>query len=497
MVVSGETKNVKKQAGALLNLLQRRVMLVTAIVVFAVLAGKVAFVRVFPLPYDEGYHFGLIKVYAHHVSPFLTSQDPSTYSLGAITRDPSYLYHYLLSFPYRLITVFFHSEFSQVFMLRGLNIALGIGSLLLVYRLSRKLGLTSLAAQLVVLALAITPVFFDVAGQINYDNLLLPVFLVAIILTIHLKERLQANRVSLTTFLWWLVILISGSLIKFSFLPVALGAGLFIGAYLGLYVRANGLGPIKQLGQAKDIVMIAVVLLFGLLWGQRYVINTVKYHTPVPQCDAVLSVRDCMAYAPWARNYQLHESRGQRPLAGTQTVAYTRYWVRAMYMQVFSIVSARGAKVVYTPIAIALNVFKFVSFGAIMLGLVIIRRLCLRGLDAKLLIGMIGFSYLMSLWARNFNDFHNLHAIVAVQGRYLLLLVPVFYLLVAESYQTVIQIIVGFQREKLFAQIATLMVVCWLGILAIKRIGQAAVSITARLYEQGLYLERSVFLRNA
>lgn len=121
----------------------------------------------------------------------------------------------------------------------------------------------------------------------------------------------------------------------------------------------------------------------------------------------------------------------------------------------------------------------------------------MRGLDAKLLIGIVGFLYLVSLWARNFNDFHNLHAIVAVQGRYLLLLVPVFYLLVAESYQTVIQIIVGFQREKLFAQIATLMVVCWLGILAIKRIGQTAILITTRFYQQGLYLERSVFLRNA
>ena len=56
----------------------------------------------FQMAFDESYHLGLIQFFSHRLNPIVTSQTNS-YNLGAIAHNPSFLYHYLLSFPYRLL----------------------------------------------------------------------------------------------------------------------------------------------------------------------------------------------------------------------------------------------------------------------------------------------------------------------------------------------------------------------------------------------------------
>src|SRR5687768_3417552 len=53
---------------------------------------------------DEGTHLRTIALYAQDgIDPFIQHQPPEAYQLGAVSRSPSYLYHYLMSFPYRLL----------------------------------------------------------------------------------------------------------------------------------------------------------------------------------------------------------------------------------------------------------------------------------------------------------------------------------------------------------------------------------------------------------
>jgi hypothetical protein len=78
----------------------------------------------YPMAFDEDFHLGIIRLYAHHISPFWNAQPPGADKFGAVFRDPSYLYQYLMSFPYRLISVFTADQTIQVLWLRAINIGL-------------------------------------------------------------------------------------------------------------------------------------------------------------------------------------------------------------------------------------------------------------------------------------------------------------------------------------------------------------------------------------
>src|SRR5690348_13109817 len=93
----------------------------------------IAISAAYPMAFDEDFHFGLIKIYSHHWLPFLSGQPEGADAFGAVARDPSYLYHYLMSFPYRLISFCTGNETAQVVFLRLLNIML-FGTALVLFR---------------------------------------------------------------------------------------------------------------------------------------------------------------------------------------------------------------------------------------------------------------------------------------------------------------------------------------------------------------------------
>ncbi len=53
----------------------------------------------YPMAFDEDFHLGLIRLYASHGWPFWSGQPANADVFGAVARDPSFLYHYLMSFP--------------------------------------------------------------------------------------------------------------------------------------------------------------------------------------------------------------------------------------------------------------------------------------------------------------------------------------------------------------------------------------------------------------
>src|SRR5690348_2593324 len=72
----------------------------------------------YPLAFDEEFHFGLIQLHASQWLPFFTSQPPHADAYGSVVRDPSYLYHFLMSVPYRLIRLVTINEVAQIIVLR-------------------------------------------------------------------------------------------------------------------------------------------------------------------------------------------------------------------------------------------------------------------------------------------------------------------------------------------------------------------------------------------
>src|ERR1700760_1243745 len=119
------------------TLLSKRVFLYFILSLFVLEAGYIAIRSNFPLAFDEGYHLGIIQLYAHQWSPFFSHLPQSTGQFGPLATDPSYLYHYLMSFPYRLVLLFTNNTFFVVLAMRFINIGLFAGGLVLFRKVLR------------------------------------------------------------------------------------------------------------------------------------------------------------------------------------------------------------------------------------------------------------------------------------------------------------------------------------------------------------------------
>ena len=441
------------------------------------LAAKIAFVRQFPLPYDEGFHFGLIRLYAHHLNPFLSGQPQGADAYGAVARDPSYLYHYLMSFPYRLIALVIPGETGQVIALRCLNIALGLTTLYLVYRLAKRCGLSDIGAGLVSLALAVTPVFYDLAAQINYDNLLLPLALLSVLSAINVTDQFRRRQVPLVQVSLLTSLILLASIVKYSYLPI----GLAIAGYVAMVALRNlGFGVFARIGQVfstlrplTKVMLVMLVVISSGLWAQRYVVNMAEYHTPHPQCHAVLSVAACSNYSPWARNYQLHADRDTRPLPSRPIITFTNFWVKTVSMELYAIVHAYPTYVSYAPVGGLMVISAMVvTIGG--LAVVFFFKEFRRSMPMWTLLVLVSALYLTTLYGQNFSDYRNLHDFVAIQGRYLLPVIPLVYIGIAVSYGVAAKSLFNFEKEKLYAILLGLVVVGWLGLRQLRHIGQLA-----------------------
>ena len=143
----------------------------------------------FPQAFDEDFHFGLIQLHAQQWLPFFAHQPAGAEVHGAVVRDPSYLYHYLLSFPYRLLSVWTPSLAVQVIALRLINIGMFIGGLFVYRALLTRLGLSRRLIHTILLFFVLTPAMPLLAANINYDNL---VFLLTAALLLYVVRFIQA-----------------------------------------------------------------------------------------------------------------------------------------------------------------------------------------------------------------------------------------------------------------------------------------------------------------
>ena len=162
-------------------------------VFFVIEAIWIAVTGAFPMAFDEQFHLGIIKIYAHHVSPFLTHQPSNADEFGAVFRDPSYLYQYIMSFPYRLINLFIHTQTAQIIALRFINIALFISSLPIFRRLLVRSKLSPALINVLFMVFVLVPVVPLLAAQINYDNLFMPLVATALLLTVKLSDEIKAK----------------------------------------------------------------------------------------------------------------------------------------------------------------------------------------------------------------------------------------------------------------------------------------------------------------
>ncbi len=327
--------------------------------IFILEASWIALSAVYPQAFDENFHFGLIKVYSHYWLPFLNQQPPGADAFGAVARDPAFLYHYLMSFPYRLIELFVHSLEGQVIVLRFINIALFASSIILFRKILKWTGLSKQLVNLILFLFILIPIVPQLAGQINYDNLLMPLIATACLLTFKIIDQINLKIINISTITWLLVVSLMATMVQYQFGPIFLATILYLGYQIYRKYKLNYWKVFSQLylswkQQSLILKLVLTVLVFFLLamFIQRDGYNIYQYHTVAPSCDQVLSIDSCKQYSVWDANYIRHNDIANHSVSITymNPVFYIGSWIYWMWYRLFFAINGINSFTNYPPL---------------------------------------------------------------------------------------------------------------------------------------------------
>lgn len=435
------------------------------IVAFLVITAVwVAISSLYPMAFDENFHLGIIKLYAEVWNPFAITQTPGAAEFGSITTDPSYLFHYIMSFPYRLLAAITSSETAIVIVLRFINIALFAAGMLVYRNVFLRVKISPAIINAVFAVFVLIPVVPLLAGQINYDNLLLLIVAVVFWLTLRIREGLRSQGEKLPTafMLWLLILLLVASVVKYAFLPIAAGVVFYVCYEIYRVLRHGKEVPVQAWRDFKQFsvpLKIALVGLLGvgmLLFSQRYVVNIVRYHEPVPDCAAVLTIEECNQYSVWRRDNayaQTKEGLEQRnPAYYTAT-----HWAWGMWHRLFFTLAGptndyatRKQLPIPSYLAIALVT------GGILLAVVYGRAL-LRQYPIFVLFLVVGALYVAAVWLQVYQMYVYTGRPVAINGRYIIPLLPAFGVILAVAYSRFFSPIGQAKTKSMFACVVLLL----------------------------------------
>lgn len=417
---------------------------------FILEAAWISISGAYSMAFDENYHLGIIRYYSSRFLPFWSAQPAGADGLGAINRDPSYLYQYLMSFPYRVFSHFVHSEMAQVIFLRGFSIALFVCGILIFRKILAQTGISKAMLHVIIAIFILTPVAPFLAAQLNYDNLLFVGVGTSLVLTQKLVEQLRNKRVlNLKTLILLVGVALLSSLVKYAYLPVLVGILIYLIFMLVKFIRRQKWPKVwkslrKQwlaFSKVQMILFTLLILVSGGLFMERYGVNMVRYHTPTPECDQVIGVERCLSYGPWRRNYltYLDKQNGTLPVLSTNPVNYSvTMWGKRITNELFFTVDGTSSNFMTRD---PLQITRIFSVATILVGLALFLR-WQRELRQRYQLGLlltVSCVYVALLWTQNYMDFVHLGFPFAIQGRYLIPVLPMLYLFIALGFNRALQ----------------------------------------------------------
>ncbi|HEY1645002.1 MAG TPA: hypothetical protein VGF75_01280, partial [Candidatus Saccharimonadales bacterium] len=398
-------------------------------------AAWIALTAAYPQAFDEQFHFGLIKLYSHYTLPFLSKQPAGANAFGAVARDPSYLYHYLMSFPYRIIELVTKRQAYQVIALRLIDIALFAYGLILFRKILLKTKLSEGLANVTILIFALIPIAPQLAGQINYDDMLFPLVAATCLLCFKLIDQIRSQKVSFRTLSSILILATLASLVKFAFLPIFLGLVCFFAVYILHSYRKKlaGLwrgfkGSFRKESLLLKLLMIGGMIVAGGLFIQRDAVNLVEYHSVDPACSSVISLSDCKAYSAWYASYKRHEENvvTKKVIPDKNVFTYAAQWTYWMWYRLFFAVNGQTSGYVnYPPLPLPSAIALVIGIVGVVAVIRYRRELFHANAYATFLMVACLF-YIVALIAQGYATYQFTAVLENMNGRYFL---PVLLLL--------------------------------------------------------------------
>ncbi len=419
------------------------------IVALFILQGLwIALSAYYPMLFDEQYHVNVIAIYSHQLTPFIAHQPPEAGLYGDITRNSSYLFQYLMSFPYRFTSLFTDSLTAHIIVLRIICVLFWAGGIVVFNKLLRLAKVSASIRHIIILIFTLIPLVPFTAANVNYDSLVFLLF--PTMLYMALKGLQKGKR----QILWMVGALTTGAfacLVKFSVLPILLAVAVFIA--IGLYRQYRGQIVPKLWKQLKSApiwlstVVFAFAFLAAGLFVERYGVNLALYHRLEPACRQLHPKKQCAQYTVINRDYEWKKRFQENPHPLLSPPIYTvGYFIPHTFNDFFVTAAYTGGKVaLYQPIGklegSGGNAFlRFTSWAIFIVSFILVvatwRRVKYRQLRYLFLV--VGLTYVVALWIKIYSSYLELGTPVAAQGRYMIpLLIPIFTIVALAINQVV------------------------------------------------------------
>lgn len=403
---------------------------------FVFQAVWIALSAIYPQAFDEAFHFGIIKIYAKHWSPFLTRQPVGGNPYGALARDPSYLYHYLMSFPYRFFYLFTHDQTTLIICLRLIDVTLFTVGIILFRKLLLKAKVSRTLVNIILLIFTLIPIVPQLAAHINYDNLLIPLTAWTCLLTLNVVDEIRDHKPNTRSLTILASVCLLTGIVKYAYLPIFAAIIMFILFVVFQqnrtkenwkqsfrYLRTTWL---QQSLIVKAFLIVAIVVSFGMFF-QRDGLNLIDYHTVTPDCAKILSEKACNEYTVWRSDNIWHVQllEDQKKVKFENPAVYFASWLYWIWYRLFFAVNGPGSNYTnYPPLPLPSAVAIVLAIAGTISAIIWRHRIFKDQYLSFFLLA--SFLYLATLLFSGWQDYHYTNVLVDMNGRYLL---PVLLLL--------------------------------------------------------------------
>jgi hypothetical protein len=419
------------------------------------------------VPPDEHYHFGLIQLYASEpitAGPFITHQPASSLWMGDVQRTPSVLYHYLMSFPLRLIDVFTHNVDIQLLAMRIVDIALSVCSLLAIRAIFKKLTPNAIISNLGIALFSLTGMFLWISSAVSYDNMATLAWLGFLWGLLCFQEEPSAKNLLKCLFFG-----ISAALVKFDFVLVVAGT---LVVYLAVNYNTLGNNTAKLVASIKklpsEIVRNRVATAFAILtlmvafmFIYRIGSNLVEYHAITPGCTSLHTSSECEQASSYQRTVDVNNAvrefkdRGGWRSLNFSMIGFLGSWVDQMYQRMYYYFGY------ITVTADPVSGIIFLLAIAFMIYLLAAKRGKAFDNKKQWLMLFVTLLFVAGLFYSNLNTYLSTGTQIGYQGRYLLPVLPFVYVFIASLGYKVIQQTRGKRRTILLTSAAVLVLGFW------------------------------------
>jgi hypothetical protein len=459
--MSKKSNPKNRSSNPLFSFISGRYFFTLTLVFFVIQSIWTALIGLYPMAFDEDTHLGIIRFFAQHSNPFFSQQPDYLNQYGPIAHDPSYLYRYLMSFPWRAITFITDNFTVQVILMRFINIGLFVLGLIIFRKLLLLATSNRLLVNLALLLVVLTPNSSQLAAQINYDNLLIPLMAASLWVAVKFVSKLKENKPDPWLATWFIVLAASASLTKFTYITILLPTLIYMGWHLINFYRRRKKriwrdisNSFKATSRWQAAAMIVLVIFSSGLFIERYAGNIARYHTPTPSCVKIIGPVKCQDYSIYQRDILYKQSKLDN--INKNPFLFTYRWLKHMnYNLMMALSGPYNGYAVGQPLPLPYTASIIFGITGIILCAVYFRKVFNN--SALRLFILILAVYLGLLWITNYGGYVSTGRRLAIQGRYLVPFLPIFYLCFLMAYQQLLK-----HWPKIRISLATILILAFL-----------------------------------